>query len=71
MHTERSAMKKLLLVNAALCALSIASPASAADMPVNAIKAPLPPPGPYETPKLLATCANRTMSTSLNNPART
>jgi outer membrane immunogenic protein len=44
MQTERSAMKKLLLINAAICLLSIASPALAADMPVNVTKAPTLPP---------------------------
>jgi outer membrane immunogenic protein len=44
MHTERSAMKKLLLINVALCALSIASPGLAADMLINVAKAPVPPP---------------------------
>ena len=44
MHTEQSPMKKLLLVTAAICSLSIASPACAADLPVNVIKAPAPLP---------------------------
>jgi outer membrane immunogenic protein len=44
MQTERSAMKKLLLVTAAICLSSIASPVSAADMPVGVTKAPVLPP---------------------------
>jgi opacity protein-like surface antigen len=44
MHTETSAMKKLLLVGAALCSLSIAGSAFAADMPIGVTKAPLLPP---------------------------
>jgi outer membrane immunogenic protein len=38
-------MKKLLLVNATMCLLSIASPALAADMSINVTKAPVLPPG--------------------------
>src|SRR5271170_4124005 len=44
MHTESSAMKKLLLVSAAMCAFGIARPSLAADMPINAVKAPVPLP---------------------------
>jgi hypothetical protein len=40
MHTERPAMKKLLLAGAAVALLSIAGPALAADMPVKPPWAP-------------------------------
>jgi outer membrane immunogenic protein len=44
MHTERSAMKKILLVGAATCWLGIPGPSLAADMPINVTKAPVLPP---------------------------
>jgi outer membrane immunogenic protein len=43
MHTERSAMKKLLLVGATTYWLAISGPSFAADMPIEVTKAPVPP----------------------------